>query len=383
MDEAGFAGRGRYLEQHGWQNPYEIMLRHIGRVNAIAEKYGFQCHMWSDSLFHMRDVNVSDALPEHMQLVYWDYYHDTEEFYDNKFREHKALGREVWYAGAAKTHCSFAPGSRYSMKNNLAALRSVVKNGIENVLITMWGDNGGECSFFSALPVLYAARRFADGVYDEAQIKEEFFSLFGLSFDAFMALELPNIVTSAYVQKRNDNPAATLLFADPFMGIFDCEIENAGIIDYAGYEKILSEDDKIGDFGYIFDELRKLCTVLKVKYDLSVRTRKAYQVSDKAELRRIADSDYPFILDALDAFYRSFRHLWFRENKPFGFEVQDARIGGLMLRLRHCRETLIAYCDGVIHEIPELAADVLPRDSKTSDRILADAYSKMISASTL
>ena len=51
---------------------------------------------------------------------------------------------------------------------------------------------------------------------------------------------------------------------------------------------------------------------------------------------------------------------WFKENKPFGFEVQDARIGGLIMRVNTCMERLQAYVDGKIDTIEELDADILP-----------------------
>ena len=49
--------------------------------------------------------------------------------------------------------------------------------------------------------------------------------------------------------------------------------------------------------------------------------------------------DYPKLLTSLEKFYDTFRRRWMADNKPFGFEVQDARLGGLRQRLEHslCR----------------------------------------------
>lgn len=49
----------------------------------------------------------------------------------------------------------------------------------------------------------------------------------------------------------------------------------------------------------------------------------------------------------------------FTENKPFGFEVQDARLGGLMQRTKGCMERLQAFADSEIKEISELGEDIL------------------------
>ena len=51
-----------------------------------------------------------------------------------------------------------------------------------------------------------------------------------------------------------------------------------------------------------------------------------------------------------------------RLNKTYGFEIQDARLGGLMQRVKSCRERLLAFCDGEIDGIEELSEAVLPND---------------------
>ena len=42
MDEAHMVGLGKYLDKHGFQNRTELLLRHLGKVCEIAEKYGFK-----------------------------------------------------------------------------------------------------------------------------------------------------------------------------------------------------------------------------------------------------------------------------------------------------------------------------------------------------
>lgn len=62
----------------------------------------------------------------------------------------------------------------------------------------------------------------------------------------------------------------------------------------------------------------------------------------------------------VQSFYRAFRMLWYQENKPNGFEVQDARLGGLIQRLKNCREQLLQYVDGRLESLPELEEEPLP-----------------------
>ena len=62
-------------------------------------------------------------------------------------------------------------------------------------------------------------------------------------------------------------------------------------------------------------------------------------------------------------FYAAYRALWYKENKAFGFEVQDIRLGGLMQRLKNCRERLTAYVKGKISAIDELEQEILPHEA--------------------
>lgn len=95
MDEAMNLGLGGYLKKNGYHESFDIMLRHVERVGALARKHGFEPMMWSDMYFRCASPNddyyeddieipqtVIDAAPADMTLVYWDYYHDDEAFYD-------------------------------------------------------------------------------------------------------------------------------------------------------------------------------------------------------------------------------------------------------------------------------------------------------------
>lgn len=109
----------------------------------------------------------------------------------------------------------------------------------------------------------------------------------------------------------------------------------------------------------MFESASTLCRVLELKYDLGVRTRKAYQTGDKAELKTLV-GDYRETVARLEKFYKKFRALWYKENHPSGFDVQDLRLGGLKQRLISCLERLEEYLAGTIESIPELEEKILP-----------------------
>lgn len=48
-----------------------------------------------------------------------------------------------------------------------------------------------------------------------------------------------------------------------------------------------------------------------------------------------------------------------RDNKPFGFDVQDVRFGGLIQRIKSCEARLDKYLAGETESIPELEEKIL------------------------
>lgn len=393
MDEAHMVGKGKFFDRFGPADRHEILVRHLQKVAKIAEKYGFTCHMWSDMFFRLAsggeyyDPNapISDEIkaliPENVDLCYWDYYHDDKNFYDDMFRAHKKFHSDVWFAGGAWTWHGFAPLSGFSLKTMKPAVESAIEQGIDNILFTMWGDDGAECSAFSQLHTLYTLRKYADGCFDEEKIAREFFELFGIEYVDFVQLDLPNLPNVGVKQELCIGLVKPLLYADPFMGIFDKNIENEQLPPYGQYVHILGDAGKrAGEYAYIFETLSTLCSVLELKADLGVRTRKAYSTDNKDVLSNVA-KDYQEVIHRLEVFHKAFCYQWHKENKPFGWEIQDARLGGLMQRLKTCLKRLDAYLNGELDRIEELEEEILPWSG--SEYIHCNNYAGIISRSIL
>ena len=272
---------------------------------------------------------------------------------------HKEFGREVWFAGGAWTWLGFAPRTRFANESLKASMRSVREHSIQNVLITAWGDDGGECSFFSVLQVLYAARRYADGEYDDEKIAAEFENLFGVSVHDFDLLELPDTVP-AVDYRTLCNPSKYLLYADPFSGISDATLQDFAPIPYADYvERLSAAKLRAGEYAYLFDCAEKLCRLLEIKAYLGVRTRAAYRSGDKNAIAALV-VDYKHAKKLAEKFFDAFAARWRIENKQFGFEVHCIRLGGLIKRLAYCKMCLQAYSDDELPKIEELEEDILP-----------------------
>lgn len=392
MDEAHMVGLGKYLDKHGYQNRFEILLRHLNRVVKIAAKYGFTPHMWSDMFFRLvnnglyygKDIHipkeVAENMPENIELTFWDYYHTEKTDYDEMIRAHKEAKKNIWFAGGAWSWTGFAPLNDFTLRSMKPAMASIREHNIENVLITMWGDNGKECSFYALLPSLYAIRCYANGIENMSEIKQGFFKLFGIKFDDFMLLDIPNIAPKSPQWKHIHTPSKNLLYSDCFMNSEDAYGEEAVDIKYGQYAKQLEDAiTRVGEYGYIFETLSSLCRVLELKATLSMRTRKAYKEQDRVTLRNLLN-DYAEVERRLNIFHSKFIAMWEKENKPFGWEIQDVRIGGLIRRIKTCGERIEKYLAGEITTIEELDNELLPLSNTPFP---VSVYGRLVSVSGL
>jgi hypothetical protein len=154
-------------------------------------------------------------------------------------------------------------------------------------------------------------------------------------------LDLPNYVfgenvpvESPYFQHSASNYAKTHLYDDAFLGTMSASLTAKDASLYKGYaERLHAHAKNSENYAYLYENMAHLCEVLEKKLLLAKKTRAAYAAHDREALRLLAENDYAECIRRADAFYESFRAQWYTVNKTYGFEVHDARLGGLSRRL--------------------------------------------------
>jgi hypothetical protein len=225
----------------------------------------------------------------------------------------------------------------------------------------MWGDNGGECPYASALAGLMYAAALAEEM-DEAEMKAKFKEITGEDYDSFLALDLPNYIYGADISVGTANYSKNRLYDDPFLAMLSANTkEEADESIYADYAARLHASAKESgtEYAYLYESMACLCDVLTVKFNLGNRTRALYAAGDKEGLCALAENDYTKTIALLEKFYETYRKQWYNFNKTYGFEIQDARLGGLERRLKNCKERLLAYANGEIAAIEELEEEII------------------------
>lgn len=370
MDEAHNLGLGNYLKKHGYTPKFDILKRHLDEVVKLVKKYGYTPTMWSDMFIRLTNdegeyylsslnekslLKAKDFVPGGVTLCYWDYYHKSKKIYDVNFKAHKLLTDNLSFAGGLWSWGNMCPDNKNSQIKTKAAIKSMHEHGVKSAFFTMWGDDGKECSFFYLIPSLFYAVQCFNGIYNLSKIKENFRKLFPFSFDLFMKLDLLNNPKKANISCKS------ALYNDPLVGLLDKDIS---IDDGEYYKKVtrtLSRSiKKAGKYSYLFENLKNLSSALEIKFSLGVKIRKAYENNDENALSQIAKKDIPLLIKRIKKFHKSFRRLWYEENKPFGFEIHDARLGGLMQRLENCQKTIEDYLNKKTQNIPQLEQPILP-----------------------
>ena len=370
MDEAHLVGLGKYLDKYGYENRTQLLLRHLNKVCDLAAKYGLKPEMWSDMFFRLatggqyyaeiddsKVEEIKKLIPKGLKLIYWDYYGVTEDKYKMMLSNHKKLTDNIVFAGGAWAWSGHVPHNNFTMRTIKASMPQILKYGVKDYSLTVWGDDGKECSYFTVLPSLLFASEYAKGNKDIKSIKAKFKEIVGVSFDDFLKLDIDLIFGDRKSMANLENPSKIALYNDAFLGTYENRTVEGGAEKYRQFARSIKNAEKrAGEFAYIFRKYTALCKVLSIKYDLSIRTEKAYKEKDKEKLEKIL-KDFKKMLKELNVFYKAFKEEWDTECKPFGFEIQDIRVGGLIKRTEHQIETLKDYLAGKRDKIEELEVE--------------------------
>ncbi len=388
MDEAHLLGRGAYLDKNGYRPKSEIMLRHLAGVVDLCTKYGFKPMMWSDMFFRMAfdgeytvaegeiAQEIIEKVPPQVELVYWNYrcQKKDEAMFRHMLDCHKKFTRnDILFAGGAWSWCSFAPKNEFSLECTEMQLKNCMAYGIDEVIATAWGDDGSECSVFAMLPALLQYAELCYGDSSAAAMNKRAEECYGISFDDLMVLDAAGAQPDTVVPLVTTHPTATekyMLYSDPFNGLFDRHVDaDAHPAVYAAAAQKLAPLCGQKTYGYLYRTQKALCDVLEIKSALSVRITRAYLADDRQTLSVIAAQDIPVLCKRVEIFLDALTEQWLADNKPFGLEVQEQRLGGLLERLASCKERLEQYLAGEVQRIEELEQPTLPRFGPDDDVI--------------
>ncbi|KAJ2081372.1 hypothetical protein H4R24_002396 [Coemansia sp. RSA 988] len=389
MDEAYGVGEGRFRSLFGTQEGTTVFVEHLDRVHEICKHHGLRPMIWSDMLFCLaaknnalyayydQSNNPKDALaggkgiPPDIDLVFWDYFHTAPEVYSHKIQQHRELGCEnPWLAGSAWTPSrlwSYLPFSFETNRASLIAAKSSTGR-VRSYMLTIWGDEGNECDFFSALPVmLYVANHGYTNMseIDVDFMEDSFAAICGGSLGDWMFAcridELPQGGDAMDVRSQlPSNMSKWILWEDPMLSfmspqyasvdldthythIADRLLECALSSTNSGFSASASGRSVRYPLNRLLRMPGLLARVLSLKCNLRERLVLPYKAGDRAALLQVAETRLRPLIEAQRELWLYHRARWHRIYKPFGWETLELRYGGLTARLQTVYDRIVAY----------------------------------------
>ncbi len=377
MDEAHGLGRGKFLDKHGYQNSFEILNRHLTKVNAICRESGMTPMIWSDMYFRMGsethdyyDLNtnipdsVKEGIPHDCSLVYWDYYHLDSGFYDKMIELHRNLGKEPVMGSGLWTWYRLFYDHHQTEVRVLPCIESCRKNKIGDFFFTMWGDDGA----YSNFPSVYAGLLWgAELAYGQAPDEERLEAL-------SRALKLPSYRETLRVSGMNHQ----LPFRDNGVGTLSVLLWDDPILKRGWRHFRLNDEAVRTEFiqclksvlGQITPDTYFHLTgrLLLAKMTSAAELGNAYRQKDLQALRRIRQNSLTELIALYEEFIGEFRKQWRTCYKPNGLETIQIRIGGLCQRYRELILQLEEFEQGTLAEIVGIDVPADARYNPTRER---------------
>ncbi|MBI5723749.1 MAG: family 20 glycosylhydrolase [Planctomycetes bacterium] len=370
MDETHDLGRGRFMDVHGCQRGYDLFNRHLAKVVEICGRVGLKPMIWSDMFFRMGNKtqdyydlqtripdDVKNAIPKQVSLVYWDYYHEEENFYLAYIDKHRELGFEPVMASGVWTWGIPWYGRHKTQKTIVPCIKACRDKKVREFMFTLWGDDGGYCEFDSALAGLTLGAELAyAGQAAPGSVEKRFAAICGGDYGAVeLACELNGGKWSA----------SGVLWDDPILGIYWNNVRSkdkafwpASIKSLKALQKKLAKWKGVKepvDMAHAYALVSYMAGKLTFRADLDA----AWAKRDRAKLAAVARGAAGMAKTA-EATLGSFRRQWYRRNKPNGFDTIQIRLGGQVQRYKELAQRLNEFRSGAIETIPELD-EALPR----------------------
>ena len=386
MDEAHDLGRGRFMDRSGYERGFDIFNRQLARVDSMCRKYGLKPMIWSDMYFRMaspdhdyydleHDIprDVAEKIPSNTDIVYWDYYHEDKDFYDIFIRKHQDLNLPIMMASGAWTWGCLVHNFDKTEATVLPCIKSCLEAGIDEFIITLWGDDGSYCDFDSALAGLSWS---ADAVYgsegNQTATVQRFESICQASYlPQRIACGMDMAFWTDYMEYEIKDRywlylGYRILWDDPILGIGwnnfiaqDAEFDSKALVKLQALKQQLLPYCNETAAGRVSHALALIDALIA-----HLVCRRAVVDSYKAGNKTQLQETLAAVREAVTAYkklYESFRNMWLDVFKPFGLETIQMRNGAIMLRYEELARRIEEYCNNAIENIPELE-EVIPQD---------------------
>ena len=403
MDEAVSLGTGRYLRHKGYRSHREIIMEHLETTCSLCKKYGLEPMIWDDMLFRdqtplMQYYCDSDPItpeqrkqfPDNLSFVYWDYYHDTREEYERQLKRRGCV--KTLFAGGMWKWGGWVPNFTKSFHDCMLAVDACCAYGVQEIMVTLWGDDGDETPLATVLPglALFGLLRFGDAQPSQTDAICRLLSDTPLA--TYEAMEYLDLIPGM-PEKNLESllPHKLLLYGDMaselFMGSLTEDPKALARHYWNLSEKYAAMAAEIRDshLRAILNMYHHLAGAIGARCDAAIALHRGYKTKDPAAMDKAVEKLNAFSAHA-NQLHRATVPVWSRECKGQGMEIIDLRLGGLQGRCQALIQRLALYREGILDTLTELDEPQLPyqgnlsSDGHTPGR---ESYGEIVTVNTL
>ncbi len=364
-DETRGLGLGKYLKIHGFRNSFDVFNEHLHRVVKICNKYDYQPIMWSDMYFSLaalpgdEDYSTTIEIPQYAidsmpdaDMVFWDYYHNNNDFYRVNIEKHKKFNRNILFAGGMWAWSGFVSDYRETYNNSKPALEECLRNNIDSVLATVWGNCPEESQIHSIPSFSVYSEYFWRGL---ECTEDDIFSI--SQFVSGTTRELTDAISDFYSRLNpRYRTGQLIIYSDPLINLLCYDI------DLALAEKIYKDSLIIFEKYPNAPDIEYYKAVFQAAIDkcyIHQNLRKKYKENDREWLADFAYNIIPDIKRDFEKLYKLLDEIWHRDCKTQGFELIAIRFAGAIERIRYTGEVIKKYLVGEIAVIEALEPEIM------------------------
>lgn len=376
-DEAFGLGAGKFLIRNGYKKPLDILVSHIHKVYEICERYDFKPSMFVDTFirnlnegkkYYVHNLEIPDGLCDKLpdiKTIYWDYYNLNEEVYDMMIDYHKKFKESPEFAGGIWTWAGNIVNVKHTFDTMIPAMKSSIKNGISKVYAAMYGDDGTECNYSMAMPLLNIFSEYCfkglDASFDTINEMSEF--LYDVDLNDY-------IKVSGYYWPFVDNLPFDLLINPNCFGqkvlCTDIFYNLAGTTDFSKFLPYHIEGfnavNGLGKGSRWEEYYKYIAVIFEItikKMDILSKLSKAYKNNDREYLKKASEDDIPFLTKKYNELYLIHEKQWLSTYKTFGWEEHTSRYAHLIFRLEYVKKVITKYLNGELEKIEELETELI------------------------
>lgn len=298
-------------------------------------------------------------------------------------------------AGGAWTWNRLFPAMPFAFDVTTACLDACQRSNVLEVLLTLWGDDGAECDYLSALPVIaYFAEHcwtrrdvFAPSRSprvlplepDPSVCRARAARLFSALTDG-ARMELFMLAGTVDGVPGYDlcwgNVSKQMLWDDPLLGLCAGNMGEDLRTRLAGHWRALARrlESALQSADARPFELRLqvpllLSRICASKVQLRAQLVAAHAAQDRQALQSLRDGTIATLISDVGRLQSIHRQLWMTVSRPFGWEVLEHRYASAHSRLRTAQDRITDLLEGRDSVLEELQARVMPLSSQTPDRL--------------